>query len=177
MWRRGLAPVASSEKLRCDIMPSQGKSRLLCSKPRTRYVDCGLVLCIQQLALRVMAARLLLVTAKSRERATVCTSGVTFHLTAVEARGRDIGALFARRVLNEDSNLCYGEGGAGTGSKRDWSLASTSARQPHSCVMPDSCETAKKAKPRWSQCLEHRSSVIPPTESVVAFSWRTMSGS
>lgn len=34
----------------------------------------------------------------------------------VEARGRDIGALFARRVLNEDSNLCYGEGGAGTWS-------------------------------------------------------------
>ena len=34
----------------------------------------------------------------------------------VESRGRDIGALFARRVLNEDSNLCYGEGGAGTWS-------------------------------------------------------------
>eukprot|EP00976_Prorocentrum_cordatum_P023311 475358-Prorocentrum_minimum.AAC.5 len=28
---------------------------------------------------------------------------------AVEERGRDIGALFVRRVLNEDSNLCYGE--------------------------------------------------------------------
>jgi uncharacterized FAD-dependent dehydrogenase len=34
----------------------------------------------------------------------------------VEARGRDIGALFARRVLAPDSNLCYGEGGAGTWS-------------------------------------------------------------
>jgi uncharacterized FAD-dependent dehydrogenase len=34
----------------------------------------------------------------------------------VEERGRDIGALFARRKLNEDSNLCYGEGGAGTWS-------------------------------------------------------------
>ena len=34
----------------------------------------------------------------------------------VEGRGRDIGALFARRVLNSDSNLCYGEGGAGTWS-------------------------------------------------------------
>ena len=34
----------------------------------------------------------------------------------VEGRGRDIGALFARRVLNADSNLCYGEGGAGTWS-------------------------------------------------------------
>ena len=34
----------------------------------------------------------------------------------VESRGRDIGALFARRKLNPDSNLCYGEGGAGTWS-------------------------------------------------------------
>ena len=34
----------------------------------------------------------------------------------VESRGRDIGALFARRVLNRDSNLCFGEGGAGTWS-------------------------------------------------------------
>jgi NADPH-dependent 2,4-dienoyl-CoA reductase/sulfur reductase-like enzyme len=28
----------------------------------------------------------------------------------VEGRGRDIGALFARRVLDADSNLCYGVG-------------------------------------------------------------------
>lgn len=28
---------------------------------------------------------------------------------AVEQRGRDIGALFVRRVLDKDSNLCYGE--------------------------------------------------------------------
>lgn len=34
----------------------------------------------------------------------------------VEGRGRDIGALFARRLLDGDSNLCYGEGGAGTWS-------------------------------------------------------------
>ncbi|KAG5190617.1 hypothetical protein JKP88DRAFT_352619 [Tribonema minus] len=35
----------------------------------------------------------------------------------VEVRGRDIGALFARKILNgESSNLCYGEGGAGTWS-------------------------------------------------------------
>ncbi|PNH07405.1 hypothetical protein TSOC_006143 [Tetrabaena socialis] len=34
----------------------------------------------------------------------------------VEQRGRDIGALFVRRRLNPDSNLCYGEGGAGTWS-------------------------------------------------------------
>lgn len=35
---------------------------------------------------------------------------------AVEDRGRDIGALMVRRVLNPESNLCYGEGGAGTWS-------------------------------------------------------------
>lgn len=34
----------------------------------------------------------------------------------VEVRGRDIGALFNRKVLNGESNLCYGEGGAGTWS-------------------------------------------------------------
>lgn len=26
----------------------------------------------------------------------------------VEQRGRDIGALFARSIINPDSNLCYG---------------------------------------------------------------------
>ena len=34
----------------------------------------------------------------------------------VEGRGRDIGALCQARFLNSDSNLCYGEGGAGTWS-------------------------------------------------------------
>ncbi|KAL0040454.1 hypothetical protein WJX77_007475 [Trebouxia sp. C0004] len=34
----------------------------------------------------------------------------------VESRGRDIGALIVRCMLNPDSNLCYGEGGAGTWS-------------------------------------------------------------
>jgi uncharacterized FAD-dependent dehydrogenase len=34
----------------------------------------------------------------------------------VEQRGRDIGALFARGILAPDSNLCFGEGGAGTWS-------------------------------------------------------------
>jgi len=32
----------------------------------------------------------------------------------VEKRGKDIGSLFVRRRLNPESNLCYGEGGAGT---------------------------------------------------------------
>ncbi|CAM6089404.1 unnamed protein product [Calypogeia fissa] len=34
----------------------------------------------------------------------------------VESRGRDIGALMVRRILDPNSNLCYGEGGAGTWS-------------------------------------------------------------
>jgi hypothetical protein len=34
----------------------------------------------------------------------------------VEVRGRDIGALFVRRRANPESNLCFGEGGAGTWS-------------------------------------------------------------
>ena len=34
----------------------------------------------------------------------------------VEMRGRSIGALFNRKVLDPESNLCYGEGGAGTWS-------------------------------------------------------------
>ena len=32
----------------------------------------------------------------------------------VERRGKDIGSLFVRKQLNSESNLCYGEGGAGT---------------------------------------------------------------
>ncbi|XP_010526307.1 PREDICTED: uncharacterized protein LOC104803912 [Tarenaya hassleriana] len=35
---------------------------------------------------------------------------------AVDERGRDIGALVVRRVLDRESNFCYGEGGAGTWS-------------------------------------------------------------
>ncbi|CAN6450799.1 unnamed protein product [Victoria cruziana] len=35
---------------------------------------------------------------------------------AVEQRGRDIGALVVRRILQPESNLCFGEGGAGTWS-------------------------------------------------------------
>nr|XP_016437513.1 PREDICTED: uncharacterized protein LOC107763540 isoform X2 [Nicotiana tabacum] len=35
---------------------------------------------------------------------------------AVEKRGRDIGALIVRRILQEESNFCFGEGGAGTWS-------------------------------------------------------------
>ena len=31
----------------------------------------------------------------------------------MEVRGRDIGALMVRRQLDPESNLCYGEGGAG----------------------------------------------------------------
>ncbi|XP_028793987.1 uncharacterized protein LOC114749629 isoform X1 [Neltuma alba] len=35
---------------------------------------------------------------------------------AVEKRGRDIGALVVRRILETESNFCFGEGGAGTWS-------------------------------------------------------------
>ncbi|KAL3535146.1 hypothetical protein ACH5RR_003607 [Cinchona calisaya] len=35
---------------------------------------------------------------------------------AVEQRGRDIGALVVRRMFQEESNFCFGEGGAGTWS-------------------------------------------------------------
>ncbi|XP_019170755.1 PREDICTED: uncharacterized protein LOC109166277 [Ipomoea nil] len=35
---------------------------------------------------------------------------------AVEQRGRDIGALVVRRMLEGESNFCFGEGGAGTWS-------------------------------------------------------------
>lgn len=34
----------------------------------------------------------------------------------VELRGQSIGALFNRKILDPESNLCYGEGGAGTWS-------------------------------------------------------------
>ncbi|KAJ9141165.1 hypothetical protein P3X46_031735 [Hevea brasiliensis] len=35
---------------------------------------------------------------------------------SVERRGRDIGALMVRRILESESNFCFGEGGAGTWS-------------------------------------------------------------
>eukprot|EP00466_Bigelowiella_natans_P006109 jgi/Bigna1/143095/aug1.75_g17803 len=45
---------------------------------------------------------------------------------AVGDRGKDIGALINRRILSKDSNLCYGEGGAGTWS--DGKLATNIGR-------------------------------------------------
>mmetsp|Transcript_16620 Transcript_16620/g.26349 ORF Transcript_16620/g.26349 Transcript_16620/m.26349 type:complete len:736 (-) Transcript_16620:123-2330(-) len=44
----------------------------------------------------------------------------------VGQRGKDIGALINRRVLSKDSNLCFGEGGAGTWS--DGKLATNIGR-------------------------------------------------
>ncbi|CAI5465465.1 unnamed protein product [Closterium sp. Yama58-4] len=52
-----------------------------------------------------------LVLAEAGEQVTVIERG-----QPVEERGRDIGALAVRHVLNPDSNFCYGEGGAGTWS-------------------------------------------------------------
>eukprot|EP00873_Tetraselmis_striata_P000080 jgi/Tetstr1/420344/TSEL_011464.t1 len=52
---------------------------------------------------------------------------------AVEDRGRDIGALFVRGRLNAESNLCYGEGGAGTWSdgKLTTRIGRNSGKSPH----------------------------------------------
>ncbi|CAI7907580.1 unnamed protein product, partial [Closterium sp. NIES-54] len=52
-----------------------------------------------------------LVLAEAGEQVIVVERG-----QPVEERGRDIGALAVRHVLNPDSNFCYGEGGAGTWS-------------------------------------------------------------
>ncbi len=47
--------------------------------------------------------------------ACVCTQVILLERgQPVEVRGKDIGALFVRRRVNQESNLCYGEGGAGT---------------------------------------------------------------
>lgn len=48
----------------------------------------------------------------------------------VEHRGRDIGALVVRRVLQPESNFCFGEGGAGTWS--DGKLVTRIGRNSHS---------------------------------------------
>lgn len=45
-----------------------------------------------------------------------CGDGGCRFSRPVERRGREIGALFSRGILNPESNLCYGEGGAGTWS-------------------------------------------------------------
>lgn len=52
-----------------------------------------------------------LVLAESGARVTLIERG-----QPVESRGRDIGSLMVRRVLQPDSNFSYGEGGAGTWS-------------------------------------------------------------
>ncbi|KAG0553790.1 hypothetical protein KC19_12G039300 [Ceratodon purpureus] len=52
-----------------------------------------------------------LVLAESGAKVTLVERG-----QPVEGRGKDIGALMVRRLLNAESNLCYGEGGAGTWS-------------------------------------------------------------
>lgn len=50
----------------------------------------------------------------------LCAAGVRAVVVergrGVEQRGKDIGALFHRGVLNAESNVCFGEGGAGTWS-------------------------------------------------------------
>ena len=64
---------------------------------------------VSRVRLRLLAA--LLALAAAGRAVTLLERG-----RPVEGRGRDIGALMVRRVLNPESNLCYGEGGAGTWS-------------------------------------------------------------
>jgi hypothetical protein len=52
-----------------------------------------------------------LTLARAGQRVTLCERG-----KPVEERGRSIGALVKRGVLDGESNFCYGEGGAGTWS-------------------------------------------------------------
>ena len=47
----------------------------------------------------------------------------------VEQRGRDIGSIVHRRVMNSNSNFCFGEGGAGTWS--DGKLTTRIGRNSH----------------------------------------------
>ena len=49
-----------------------------------------------------------LTLAQAGVRVTLCERG-----KPVEQRGKDVGALVNRRILNSESNFCYGEGGAG----------------------------------------------------------------
>ena len=49
-----------------------------------------------------------LTLAQAGVRVTLCERG-----KPVEQRGKDVGALVNRRLLNSESNFCYGEGGAG----------------------------------------------------------------
>ena len=49
-----------------------------------------------------------LTLAQAGVRVTLCERG-----KPVDGRGKDIGALVNRRLLNSESNFCYGEGGAG----------------------------------------------------------------
>lgn len=63
----------------------------------------------------------------------------------VERRGRAIGALFNRRVLDPESNLCYGEGGAGTWS--DGKLTTRIGRNSENVRKVSSLNTAGTSSP------------------------------
>lgn len=53
----------------------------------------------------------------------------------VEVRGRDIGALMVRRALDPESNLCFGEGGAGTWSDGKLTTRIGRNEDPVRCVL------------------------------------------
>ena len=49
-------------------------------------------------------------------KSKLCTPILLERGQAVEGRGKDIGALLHRKIMNEESNFAFGEGGAGTWS-------------------------------------------------------------
>jgi hypothetical protein len=61
-------------------------------------------------------AALSLVRARTADGGAACRVTLLERGQSVEERGKDIGALIVRRKLNPESNLCFGEGGAGTWS-------------------------------------------------------------
>jgi len=78
-----------------------------------------------------------LTLAQAGVRVTLCERG-----KPVEQRGKDVGALVNRRILNSESNFCYGEGGAGgrtrahTGAHgRTCTHAHAHRRGPTHCVL------------------------------------------
>jgi hypothetical protein len=68
----------------------------------------------------------------------------------VEQRGRDIGALFARGILNPDSNLCYGEQKGGRAVKRSGPPPNPGAPQTHTHTHTHSLTHIRSLVPGWT---------------------------
>ncbi|CAA6661682.1 unnamed protein product [Spirodela intermedia] len=96
---RGDASVADSED-RDDIFLKQVNKLHSSKRPKVAVIGSGPAGLFASLVLAEFGAEVTLI-----ERGQ-----------AVEQRGRDIGALVVRRILQSESNFCFGEGGAGTWS-------------------------------------------------------------